>query len=67
MYMYIYISLDVFLFSASNGKSVSTQRHIFDFIQIMCIDILYRYIRMLNKEDLSVLTGHHQTVEHCKN
>ena len=41
LYVYIciciVISLDVFCSSASNDKSVSTQKHIYDFIQIVYI------------------------------
>ena len=43
----MHISLDAFWPSASNGKSVSKHKHIYDFIQFMCMCILCRYIRML--------------------
>ena len=43
----MYISLDAFWPSASNGKSVLKQKHTYDFIQFMCMYILCRYIRLL--------------------
>ena len=45
--MYMHISLDAFWPTASNGKSVSKQKHVYNFIQFMCMYILCRYIRML--------------------
>ena len=37
IYICIVISLDVFCSSASNDKCLSTQKHIYDFIQIVYI------------------------------